>query len=43
MSATKLLEIIDLQTQFQTEEGTVKAVDRINFCLYRGETLGIFF
>ncbi|MEL6636279.1 MAG: ABC transporter ATP-binding protein [Bacteroidota bacterium] len=41
MSATKLLEIIDLQTQFQTEEGTVKAVDRINFCLYRGETLGI--
>ena len=41
MSATKLLEIIDLQTQFQPEAGTVIAVDRINFCLYRGETLGI--
>ncbi|MEM6965184.1 MAG: ABC transporter ATP-binding protein [Bacteroidota bacterium] len=41
MAKEKLLEIIDLQTQFFTEEGIVKAVDKINFTLYRGETLGI--
>ncbi|HFC00383.1 MAG TPA: ABC transporter ATP-binding protein [Phaeodactylibacter sp.] len=37
----KLLEIIDLEVQFATEEGLVKAVNKISFTLYRGETLGI--
>lgn len=41
MAKEKLLEVIDLQTQFFTEEGVVKAVDKISFTLYRGETLGI--
>lgn len=41
MAKEKLLEVIDLQTQFFTEEGIVKAVDKISFTLYRGETLGI--
>jgi oligopeptide transport system ATP-binding protein len=36
-----ILEIRDLRTYFQTEEGTVKAVDGIDFILKRGETLGI--
>ena len=37
----KLLEVIDLQTHFSTEEGTVKAVDKVSFTIYRGETVGI--
>jgi oligopeptide transport system ATP-binding protein len=36
-----ILEVRDLRTYFQTEEGTVKAVDGIDFVLKRGETLGI--
>jgi oligopeptide transport system ATP-binding protein len=36
-----LLEVRDLRTYFETEDGTVKAVDGINFQLKRGETLGI--
>ena len=37
----KLLEVIDLQTHFSTEEGTAKAVDKVSFTIYRGETVGI--
>jgi peptide/nickel transport system ATP-binding protein len=37
----KLLEVIDLQTYFSTEEGTTKAVDNVSFTIYRGETVGI--
>ena len=37
----KLLEVIDLEVQFETENRTITAVKRISFTLHRGETLGI--
>ena len=36
-----LLEVKNLRTYFETDDGTVKAVDGISFVLQRGETLGI--
>src|ERR1700749_767020 len=36
-----LLSVKELRTYFETEDGTVKAVDGITFDLRRGETLGI--
>ncbi len=36
-----LLKVEDLRTYFFSREGTVKAVDRVNFDLSKGETLGI--
>lgn len=37
----KILEVKDLQTSFFTERGEVKAVDHVNFDLYKGKTVGI--
>jgi len=36
-----LLEIRDLRTWFDTEEGLVKAVDGVNYRILKGETLGV--
>src|SRR5882672_11106917 len=41
ISNGKLLAVEDLRTYFETEDGTVRAVDGISFVLKRGETLGI--
>ncbi len=38
---TTLLEVRDLRTVFDTEEGEVPAVDGVSFTLARGRTLGI--
>ncbi len=37
----KILEVKDLQTSFFTERGQLKAVDHIDFDLYKGKTVGI--
>src|SRR3954468_21661047 len=36
-----VLTVSDLRTYFETEDGTVKAVDGVSFEVKRGETLGI--
>ncbi|HRN19314.1 MAG: ABC transporter ATP-binding protein [Trueperaceae bacterium] len=37
----RLLEVVDLKTYFDTDEGTVKAVDGVSFHLDKGETLAV--
>ena len=41
MEKHKLLEVKDLIVQFETESGTVTAVNKIGFTLHKGETVGI--
>ena len=36
-----VLKVRDLCVDFSTEEGTVRAVDHLNFDLMPGETLGV--
>ncbi len=36
-----LLDVVDLRTHFQTDEGLVRAVDGVSFALESGSTLGI--
>ena len=39
--STPLLQIKDLEVRFKTEDGLVTAVNKLNFDLHEGETLGI--
>ena len=41
MEKHKLLDVKDLIVQFETESGTVTAVNSISFTLHKGETVGI--
>ncbi len=38
---TALLEVTDLRTWFDTDQGTARAVDGVSFAVHAGETVGI--
>ena len=38
---TAILDVRNLNTTFSTQEGTVRAVNDVNFAIKAGETLGI--
>ena len=41
VSADVLIDIKNLKTHFFTDDGVVRAVDGVNFPIYRGKTLGV--
>jgi oligopeptide/dipeptide ABC transporter ATP-binding protein len=41
MAADKILEVKDLVVEFRTDRGTVKAVNGVNFEVFKGKTIGI--
>ncbi|HLR45689.1 MAG TPA: ATP-binding cassette domain-containing protein, partial [Deinococcales bacterium] len=41
MDSDKLLEVKNLQVQFTSDDGVVKAVDDISFDIRKGETLAV--
>jgi len=41
MTSVELLRVSNLKTHFQTEKGTIKAVDGASFRINKGETLGL--
>ena len=41
MTAQPLLDVNDLTVEFTTRRGIVKAVQHVNICVAKGETLGI--
>lgn len=41
MTAEKVLEVKDLVVEFRTDRGTIKAVNGVNFDVFKGKTVGI--
>jgi peptide/nickel transport system ATP-binding protein len=41
MSGAPLLEVVDLRTQFQTDDGVVRAVDGVSLTVSAGETVAV--
>src|SRR5690606_34978041 len=41
MQASPLLEVVDLQAQFRTDAGVVRAVDHVSFQVGKGEVVGL--
>ena len=37
----KILEVKDLVVEFKTDRGTIKAVNGVNFDVFKGKTVGI--